>query len=385
MEVFTHNLKWQLTHDLERWTEVGMTATRSDAITISTVHAAKGLEWPVVIVPFAWDGRFPIRNSSHGTSFPDSVAQRYGTTVEDERRLWYVAVTRPRDRLYLFCASEDREPSVFVHQDAFGNKHGLTTITKASERSLSKIEEYTRPYYLHLGVSDLLLLLECPYHFYLRRMVGFDVPVGEELGAGNIAHRVIQRVIEEGSKDLQDIVVEEVYLPLGEVEREFKTRQSVKSRVKRLVSSGVLDDIEQAEYRFSFRLDDMVVSGIVDATKGRSPLTLVDWKFTIHPEYEHRYESQLQTYAYGLRSSGVKVSDAMLYDLSLKGAPAEVPVDVSEAAARRTITTADARYKTLSKDGPRTTPSKLSCGACDVYQICKDSVITRGPRRMRSK
>jgi DNA helicase-2/ATP-dependent DNA helicase PcrA len=385
IDVFIHNLKWQLTDDLERWTEVGMTSTRSDAVTISTVHAAKGLEWPVVIVPFAWEGRFPTRNSSHGTSFPDKVAERYGTTVEDERRLWYVAITRPRDRLYIFSGSDGRESSEFVHPEAFENDAaGLAKASRARDESLSQIERYTRPYYLHLGVSDFLLLLECPYHFYLRRMVGFDVPVGEELGAGNIAHRVIQRVVEEGSKNLDDVVREEVYLPLGEIEHELKTRQSVKSRVKRLVSSGILSDIDRSEYRFSFRRDDMVVSGIVDATKGqRSALTLVDWKFSIHPEFEHRYENQLQTYAFGLRSCGVWVTDAMLYDLSQKGALAEVPVNVGERVTQGIIRAADERFKKLSKTGPYTTPNRLPCNACDVSQLCRDSLNVE--RRARGR
>ena len=382
-DVLTHNVKWQLEHELERWTEVGMTTARSDAVTISTVHAAKGLEWPVVIIPFAWENRFPTKSSSHGTSFSDDIAGRYGTTVEDERRLWYVAVTRARDRLYIFSGSEEKEQSQFVNPKAFnGSVEGLLSSSKAKGALLSTIERYTRPYYLHLGVSDLLLLLECPYHFHLRRVMGVDVPVGEELGAGNIAHRVIQRVIEERPARLDDVVREEVYLPLGEPDHELRMRKSVESKVKRLISTRILEDVDRSEYRFSFRLDNMVVGGIVDATKpsGKS-LTLVDWKFSIHKEYEHRYEGQLRTYAYGLRSGGIRVGDAILYDLSQKGKLAEVPVDVSEAKSAAVVKVADERYKRLASDGPYTTPSKVSCTACDVCQVCPDSLVPRRKAR----
>lgn len=375
VEVFTHNVSWQLEHELERWTEVGMTPSRSDSVAISTVHAAKGLEWPVVILPYVWEGRFPVRSSSHGTSFQDSVAERYGTKVEDELRLWYVAITRPRDRLYIFCGDERREISQFVHPEAFdGVNARLRAMSGTQDGTLSHIEPYSEPNYLHLGVSDMLLLLECPYHFYLRRIVGVDVPVGEQLGAGNIAHRVIQRVVEEGPRDLDDIVREEVYLPLGEVDKELKTRSSVKARVKRLVSTGLLDDVDRTEYRFSFREGEMVVSGIVDATvKSSKRLSLVDWKFTVHKEYEHRYAQQLQTYAFGLRSVGTTVASAILYDLSQKGKLAKIPIDVQEEVASSVVRAASERYRRLSAMGPFTTPSRLSCSACDVCQVCPDS------------
>lgn len=58
-------------------------------LTLSTIHSAKGLEWRVVFVIWAADGRFPG---------PMSVTPE---ELEEERRLMYVAVTRARDELYL--------------------------------------------------------------------------------------------------------------------------------------------------------------------------------------------------------------------------------------------------------------------------------------------
>ena len=61
-----------------------------EMITLSSVHQAKGLEWRVVFVIWMCDGMFPS-----GRSLEDAEA------VEEERRLFYVAVTRARDDLYL--------------------------------------------------------------------------------------------------------------------------------------------------------------------------------------------------------------------------------------------------------------------------------------------
>lgn len=57
-------------------------------VTISTIHAAKGLEWPVVFIPSAYDG-----------SIPHSRAE----DTDEERRLLYVAMTRAQALLYLSC------------------------------------------------------------------------------------------------------------------------------------------------------------------------------------------------------------------------------------------------------------------------------------------
>jgi DNA helicase-2/ATP-dependent DNA helicase PcrA len=59
-------------------------------VTLSTVHQAKGLEWPVVFIPWVADGRFPT-----------DLAMGSRDDLEEERRVFHVAVTRARDELYL--------------------------------------------------------------------------------------------------------------------------------------------------------------------------------------------------------------------------------------------------------------------------------------------
>ncbi len=65
-------------------------AEPTDVLVLSTVHQAKGLEWRAVFVLWLVDGKFP-----------DARAVREEGGQEEERRLFYVAATRARDRLYL--------------------------------------------------------------------------------------------------------------------------------------------------------------------------------------------------------------------------------------------------------------------------------------------
>ncbi|MBO7721395.1 MAG: ATP-dependent helicase [Kiritimatiellae bacterium] len=84
-----------------------------DRVSLSTVHQAKGMEWAVVFVPWLSEGMFP-----------SSRAAEDGRLAE-ERRLFYVAVTRAKDRLFL-CSPQTRrmsdggmfpvQPSMFVRE-----------------------------------------------------------------------------------------------------------------------------------------------------------------------------------------------------------------------------------------------------------------------------
>lgn len=68
---------------------------QNDAIILSTVHSAKGLEWSAVIIIDLVEDRFPSKQSL-------TSADEY----EEERRLLYVACTRAKDALYLFAPNQ---------------------------------------------------------------------------------------------------------------------------------------------------------------------------------------------------------------------------------------------------------------------------------------
>ncbi|HRP08705.1 MAG TPA: 3'-5' exonuclease, partial [Gemmatimonadales bacterium] len=70
---------------------------REDGVTLMTLHTAKGLEWPVVVISGMEDGLFPLARALES---PDGL--------EEERRLAYVGITRARDALILSWARSRR-------------------------------------------------------------------------------------------------------------------------------------------------------------------------------------------------------------------------------------------------------------------------------------
>jgi DNA helicase-2/ATP-dependent DNA helicase PcrA len=69
----------------------------ADAVTLMTVHNAKGLEFPVVFIAGLEEGLFPLSRSH------DSMEE-----LEEERRLFYVGITRAQEKLYLAHAKNRR-------------------------------------------------------------------------------------------------------------------------------------------------------------------------------------------------------------------------------------------------------------------------------------
>lgn len=70
--------------------DVVMGGDEDELLTLTSVHQAKGLEWRVVFIIWAADGKFP-----------SSRSLRDAEGEEEERRLWYVALTRAGEQLYI--------------------------------------------------------------------------------------------------------------------------------------------------------------------------------------------------------------------------------------------------------------------------------------------
>jgi len=75
---------------VESVVELEEESKEEEFLNLSTVHSAKGLEWKAVFIIWALDGRFPSSKSAEDIN-----------AMEEERRLFYVAATRAKDKLYI--------------------------------------------------------------------------------------------------------------------------------------------------------------------------------------------------------------------------------------------------------------------------------------------
>ena len=93
----------------------GKPSVDDDWLTLSTVHSAKGGEWKVVHVIHAADG-----------AFPSDMATGSEASIDEERRLFYVALTRARLHLHIYA------PLRYHHGDPAGwtDKHSYAQRTR---------------------------------------------------------------------------------------------------------------------------------------------------------------------------------------------------------------------------------------------------------------
>ena len=70
-------------------------------VTLSTIHSAKGLEWNTVFIIGAQEGKFPVIRATTNEN-----------DIEEERRLFYVAITRAKERLFI-SSSQGRRDGYF--------------------------------------------------------------------------------------------------------------------------------------------------------------------------------------------------------------------------------------------------------------------------------
>jgi len=98
--------------------ESGIRDKDDSTLTLSTIHSAKGLEWHTVFVIYVAEGHLPSY-----LSLEDKDA------VEEERRLFYVAITRARENLFLLKPHVDRSPRSYFD----GGGSVFTTVSRFLE------------------------------------------------------------------------------------------------------------------------------------------------------------------------------------------------------------------------------------------------------------
>ena len=82
-------------------------STEGDSIDVLTMHAAKGLEWPFVIIPDVVDGNYPFHRA------------KTKEALEEERRIFYVGMTRAKHKLLITSINNpvtEKKPSVYFNE-----------------------------------------------------------------------------------------------------------------------------------------------------------------------------------------------------------------------------------------------------------------------------
>ncbi len=368
----------------------GETVVDLDAVDILTVHQAKGLEWPVVFLPALVEGRFPSRRAGEEQEWllPEEVVSanvraRYEGGEPEERRLFYVALTRARDSVYLSCFRKKIrrfKPSPFLLEATEGALLDAADLPLPGGPDGATAADLPP---LQISFSDVALFDDCGYRFRLGTVLGFQQELAVELGYGKAIHHVLRQVAEttraEGevpdADRLRSLVDSEFYLPLADAPAFDRMHAAGTRLVNRYVSDYATDlrRVWATERPFELHLEDGIVSGradvILDEESGRKgTLAIVDYKVAHDESRTERYRLQLAVYAGAGRGEGLDVEAAYLHELA-DGTRHNVDIGSGTVTAAVERVAASVRNIRSGKYQPQ--PSAAKCGRCDFRRVCR--------------
>jgi DNA helicase-2/ATP-dependent DNA helicase PcrA len=295
-----------------------------DAVRVMTIHQAKGLEFPVVVVGSVMQGRLPTYRRRSYYEVPHDLRASGPPEVEDphlvdERKLFYVAATRARDLLVLGTADVVNKrgggPSLFLSEMLGEDLH---TVADLSRRRVDEIKSdrttATGPRE-RISFSQLAYFLQCPVRYKYAVVYGLELPRPDPVDFGTNVHRSLL-VIHERAQAGQFTASEEIekivtgaWIPAPQADK-AQDREARRAAVRQLEYyvthyGEELSRVANAEISFSFGLDGHVLVGKIDLLRHEAGgYELVDFKTgRSAPAALEQVDTQLDLYALGAESN----------------------------------------------------------------------------------
>lgn len=390
---------------------VGDAEWADDAVSILTIHQAKGLEFPIVFLVGLVSGRFPSNNRADPIPLPVGLVKDIVSDSDfhrqEERRLFYVGMTRAKEDVY-FTSGKDyggkraRKPSLFISEamDLDASQIAperrapllrLSRLGKSAGAEASKQQELV----LFPQGEEILTLshrkiddfLTCPKKYKYIHLLRVPIRQHHAVIYGSAIHQAIRvfhlnRIAEQDTpvSALLD-VFKKAWRAEGFLSREheeLRLQQGLKALTAFHTAETSSQSVPQyVEKRFSLAMDDVRLVGVfdrIDITDGEG--TIIDYK-----------TSDVQTTEQAVRrakSSGQLALYALAYQqlfgdlpvaLELRFLSPEViigrttPSEKMLEKARSNITTAAAGIRLGDFPGE---PAYRACQYCAYAAICPD-------------
>jgi len=381
---------------------------RPDAVTVSTVHKVKGLEYPVVFIVDVENQRFPKRRGNYQGWVPQLLVREairrgaYQSTPEEEARLFYTAMTRAERFLHVSGSEQlpggrrPARPSRYAQRLAddelvegpAGLPDGLVSAAPAR-----RIDETVLP----TTYSDIRYYLGCPRDYLLRKSYGFSPPITDLFGFGLTVHAGLGKLHERfpdrapEAADAEAVARETFHLKhvpeSGDPSRPGPYERARDSAVDilRNYSDAYASDFartRKVEARFEIPLRDAVISGSIDLMLREDEngevldAEVVDFKSMeggedpeLNPKLDWTELSlQVQLYAKAAREVLGEAARTGSVHLLKDNQRIDVPVD-DDAVAAAIANVEWAVGRILDEDFPmRPHPDK--CPSCDFRSLC---------------
>lgn len=307
-----------------------------DAVHVQTVHGSKGLEYPVVFLVNLVNGRFPTRERSEKLPIPEALIKETLPTgdfhTQEERRLFYVGMTRARDLLYLTAAKyygegkRERKISPFVFEavpdakEFQKKKREQLSLPDLLEefKPMEKEEEKGTPLHLtSISYTQIQTFDICPLHYKARYILGLPTPSSAAQSFGISLHETLDefyKIVLSGEKVSKEFLLELLPKHWKSAGYDGKVHEEEAIEKARKILSNYYDKEFKPEHKpvalempFAFWIDNnnLRVGGKIDRIdRLDDKIKIIDYK-TGKPNGE-KYGYNLQLGIYALAASKVR-------------------------------------------------------------------------------
>jgi DNA helicase-2/ATP-dependent DNA helicase PcrA len=304
-----------------------------DAVNILTVHSSKGLEFPVVFLPNLTKGRFPTTQKKEKIPLPEDIVKEIlpegDHHVQEERRLFYVGLTRACDIAYLSASKfytggkRERKLSPFVVETLGEETVNNTLLLKEEEKEQLSIFDFKpvkddpiikekKPKLHSFSYSQIETFQRCPLQYKYMYILKVPSPPSGALAFGETIHKALQSFYEQFRQDrsvnLNYLLklYDELWIPVGySSKKEHKEKLAAgKDMLTNYYKTFHHQDLNilGIERNFKIKLDEGIyLTGKIDRVdnKGNENIEIIDYKTGSKPD-ERKLKKNLQFGLYAL-------------------------------------------------------------------------------------
>jgi len=385
---------WFIRLHAERSYDAGPTDSTAhliDAVQILTMHGTKGLGFPAVFIPGNHKPKTNNRVTPTWIETSKVDLSRYENTEQDERRLYYVGITRAKKFLFVTYSrvktgnvKATAVNSLFNElDDDFFITSDIPDPTQRKTCSTKKVSEEAR---FPTSYSEMAYYLSCGYDYKMRFIYGFDPGIVQELGFGKQVHNIINLLYHEfentgkipSKRKIAEIVEANFYMRYASDNLSERLKKSAFKSIERYVKMWEQDFslCVKTERPFELEFQNALINGSIDMIKRETDdgttLEVIDFKTgKAENELMEKYELQLQLYTIAAKEAlAMDIQHAQVHFLDV-AKNQRLQIGTSEHAletAREQIAYAVSGITQM--DFRRDARNNNKCQTCDWKNIC---------------
>jgi DNA helicase-2/ATP-dependent DNA helicase PcrA len=311
-----------------------------NAVNILTVHSSKGLEFPVIFLVNLVAQRFPTIERREQIPIPDElikeVLPKGDYHAQEERRLFYVGMTRAKSKVYLTAANyygegkREKRLSPFIFE-TLGDIAVSAELNTEDSKQMSFLDyEPTEKDIQHttnniekihvdfLSYSQIQTFKICPLHYKLRYIYRLPTPPTSAQSFGNSFHITMKEfydVVKSGKRPTEKLIhgiLEDSWINQGYLSKSHETRSLEKAKsflsryLKESFDKNSIPEVMEQPFiiRIQTKKGSVKVGGKIDRVDANGgEIHVIDYKTGANALTQKQADEDLQLSIYGLAAT----------------------------------------------------------------------------------